>query len=215
MTLHCAITYFDPETKSMGYLLGSDCRAVAKQPERPSEEEVFSVDKSFKGKKTVGFIRGTLNVSGESAQESFSGALESLERAFDDIDEGVDYSGVSVLSSSRYVLLIGKKSLNALELYTVSNQRDREKNMAQLMFRLTPKMYSTEDHTRVWYSPNSRDYFVIEVSEKLDVNRARDFLEKMLAVPDAEVRELLSIKQGSDLGIPNIYQLDFQGIKKI
>lgn len=95
ITIHCAITYFDPDTKTTGYLIGADGRA-----EIHGKEETFQVDKSIRGKTTVGVIRGTfLSQDGEKLQDCFLKTLQSLEDVFDTITEDKDYSQNSILGS--------------------------------------------------------------------------------------------------------------------
>lgn len=129
MTIHCAITYFDSENESVGYLLGSDSRVTIKEISGDSSQKkeiVFQVDKSFRGRETVGFIRGTILGDQNNPSAGFSRDMQSLENLFDDIEEGTDYSNVPLLQDSeQYVLMIGKQTNGFLDLYTVSNARKK------------------------------------------------------------------------------------------
>jgi len=219
MTIHCAIMYFDSETESGGYLLGSDSRAAIEKlvDEVPlSDKRILQVDKSFRGRRTVGFFRGALPGDENNPHDSFSRYMQSLENLFDDIDEGVDYSHVSLLNDSeKYVLLVGKQTDGFLDLYTVSNARENDQNIAKRLHRLTSDMYHTENKTMFWYAPNTVDYFMSSDRKKLDVKKAQDILEKFLTILSSDLKSTLEIEQDYEPGIPIIYRLNFQGIQRI
>ncbi|MBI4144263.1 hypothetical protein HY486_03380, partial [Candidatus Woesearchaeota archaeon] len=219
-TIHCAITYFDPETKSAGYLVGSDSRAAIKVvagEALKNIKKVFWVDKSFRGRDTIGVIRGRLLVKGREPQNKFSIVMQSLENLFDGIDEGADYSDVPVLGDfEQYILLIGKRTNSTLDLYTVSNIRKDNLNIAKRLHRLTPEMYHTENGTLFWYAPNTPDYLEIRLSKRCDAKEAQYFLEKLLTGPlSISMKRVLKMDRGYDPGKPNIYRLNFQGILRI
>jgi hypothetical protein len=206
--------YFDSESESVGYLIGSDSRAAAIKP--LSDQRVFQADKSFCGKNTVGFIRGTLSGTEAELQDGFFGRIQSLEEVFDDIDEGVDYSHVPLLKDSNmYALLVGKQSNASLDLFTVSNAREKDPNTAIRLHRLTPQMYHTENHALMWYALFTRDYVVMRSEKKFGIKEAQELLVKLLTIPSDDLRQKLGVELDYEAGKPNMYRIDFQGIQRI
>ena len=182
MTIHCAITYFDQKTESVGYLLGSDSRAVY------SERNSFipiecQVDKSILGKRTVGFVRGHLRGN----NKDFSETLKILENNFENIEEGRNYSNLHQLKNfESYVLMIVKQTPEALDLFTISNARESDLNVAKRLHRIIPQMFNTED-TWFWYAPYRLDYLELKTN-KMSFNEAKYSLKKLLTIYSKELR---------------------------
>tara|TARA_Y100000310_G_scaffold345414_1_gene464726 strand:- start:5157 stop:5807 length:651 start_codon:yes stop_codon:yes gene_type:complete len=215
MTFHCAGTYFDDETQSVGFLIGSDSRMTTRD-KSTLEIRTFQVDKSFSGRRTVGFIRGTVPKDGCEPEEKFKSEVDGLDDQFEEIDEGVNYSHISLLArSKKYVLLIGKQSNESLDLYTVSNQRKKDPHVAKRLHRITLEMYHTEETSLFLGSFNDRDYIDLDIMGRMDFNMAKTLMENCLRMNNDKAKELLRVPLDYEPGEPNMYKLSFQGIEKI
>ena len=215
MTIHCAVMYFDPETETVGYLLGSDSRGVARifVGDKPvGNGRVFRVDKSFGGENSVGFFRGRLLSETDDPEGTFSRDVKTLDNVFEDIGEGADYSHVPVLSQAeKYVLLVGKRVEESVELYTVSNLREENPHTAEQLHRITPDFFETERESLVWFAPHSKDYMVAGIEKRLKPERAQKLIMGLLTDP------IVANFSGADYepGPPIIYKIGPDGITQL
>ena len=221
MTIQCAITYFDKESETIGYLIGSDARAGLQEKSgelRTTTLEV-SIDKSFLGENFVGFVKGTIKGNGgEKGSEKCLTRLRSLNNLFNDIYGGMNYSHIPLLAErSGCGLFIAKQSNDLLELYRLSNFRNNSKtNVARILHQVKPKMYYTAKKSMAWYGPDcSSQYFVLRAGARLDAETAQKFLERVLTDTSLQQKEPDQMMPDYNQEATSIYQVSFQGISKI
>lgn len=219
MTIHCAITYFDQSTHSAGFLIGSDSAAII-QPlfDKDAEGLELDVDKSIRGKNTIGFVRGSIelcpkNLTQTLIRSEFDSILRTLDTCFDDVYDGASYGFLSSMMLSRHVILVGKYSQENLELYTISNMRSNNNNIATLLYKITPSSYITEKKSMTRYAPSIKDYLVFSLNGRLTRPEAQKHIEKMLALDLENIRDVSSSGIIRKPRKPNVYALDFAGIR--
>jgi len=211
MTIHAAMIYSDSDR--IGFLLGSDTNAAYKIVGTDVKSGPFHVDKSIRGRKTIAFIRGVIPGLLDNPIGSFNEVTSSLENVFDDVEENTDYSHLQILTeASTCAFLIGKRTDDALELYTLSNSRDTNPNTANLIHRIQPQ--SKPNGTLFWYAANSNNYYFFRGDKVVNFNQAFHRM-RLLLQPPSELLTIVGLEPSYQPGNPTIYRLGFDGIERI
>ena len=215
MTIHCAISYF--EENSGGYLLGCDSTLQRVRTNGSSIEVVdsISVDKSFRGACSLGFVRGAGRPkTSEPLGTQFAAAMRSLDFRFDSIRPGEVYNDLPSLLQE-YVLLIAKQQAERLELFTVSNQRKKKEHnhRARLLHQLEQTTLSAERASVVFYAPCTPHYFQMKFEERCGFVRAKKILEQLLT--ERSVINTNPQQPIYDPGKASLFAVDFTGIRQI
>lgn len=215
MTIHCAISYF--EENSGGYLLGCDSTLQRVRTKGSSIEIVgsISVDKSFRGVCSLGFVRGAGRPkTSEPLGTQFAAAMRSLDFRFDTIEPGKFYEDLPSLLQE-YVLLIARQQAERLELFTISNQRkEKEENhRARPLHQLERATLSAEQESIVFYAPCTPYYFQMKFEERYGFVRAKKILEQLLT--ERSVINTNPQQPMYDPGKASLFAVDFTGIRQL
>jgi len=210
MTLHSAAVYFDEQGQPVGYVLGSDSRGECQNPETLETIAIVETEKAFVGENHIGLASGAFEVP----SGNFETAIGDLAEVFKNIEEGIDYSHVDFLQRSSYRILIAKRSGDAVELFSVSNEgrQPGQENKVHSLHKIMKNSTATEENQRIWYSPCMQGYLVLKPSEPLHFDKAVDMLTKFLAGKD-QIMQIIGREY--DPGPTHLYKVGFDGIGKI
>jgi len=214
MTLHCAITYFDSESRTMGYLIGADgCTAVKELPDLS-----FSSDKSIRGTRSVGFRRGSYKTGFlTDAISAIEESRKSLENMFDDITDRKDYSEICALNNMDCSFLVARQADDFVGLYVISKYGD-DAHKAIEMYRITPSLFDLESSSFGVLALCNTDCCEFKIDGlRLDYSAALKTIYGCLTLYNIKVDGVILDMVGSNYqpGVPTIFKVDQKEIRQV
>ena len=193
MTRNAAAVFYDKDKESAGFLLfGSKSR------------HQHDIEQFFVYENSIGFFNATVSASEKGKQLPFHAG-----EIFSEIASQKEYQSVPLLSAfERYTLLMGKRTKDTLELYTLCNPGQDRTPKAKLQHTITNSSYVPERESLLWYSPDHKNIFELPAETHLDLLNASDNLTSLLTVLDAEPNYRPEIVHRYALCFDSIHKLE-------